>query len=1738
MPSAGSEATEAQSGVSTGNLGHLPWQQIPKFVPGTTNVDEYVSRMKFLKELWPEDQLHLLGPRAALQVEGSAFQKISRLSPEKLRQPDGVKILVETLGGSWGRTAMEEKYHYFEQAIFQVMQRNDETNDSYVSRHDAYFEELLARGVTIEQVRAYVLLRHSQLAPDDKKRVVVESQGDLKYNETVKAIRLLGSKFFGELQAKNSTSQGRMAERNRVYDVNFTEEDGQDETYYSATQDEEPDDEDLLCYFLEQNDPDAVYITEFEDSIVDAIQESDLAPVYISYQEARQKLRDKAKARGFWGPSKGRGKSKHSGKKGKGGPISVSSSWGMGRNRSLADRIANSSCRLCGARGHWKRECPRRQASDGREDQRNEVTHYTTESPQTNSPYFPEILHEMPQDAAYYMDSDESRMEDDRDEDFSGMSRHVAANESENLIQPVEANCFMAFLPKLDKGPSFKEVVASKLLMCARKNGRCTRDVARTGSEQSILSRGRVPKVLHSSKPIEDEDCVFIATTGSEGVLDTGASRTVVGSNRVPSILKGLDAEVRAGVRKTASEVVFKFGNSGTLKSKHALLLPTSESTWVRVEVIPGDTPLLISNRLLHELDAVIHVRKGYLQLPDKRVPLRKDAKGLSVVDLSALLCTTSADCLQAAVTQDTNRQIPPTNVEDKSGQPPTAQQATSSAQHPSSAACLQHAGFESKGGAKAPGQPSRSRCGCHPVGLRRSGSQRGADSARRIPRGHGHSARGNRDAQRLGSSATASRQAQSQVTQCRIRSRPRLCSLNGQKNHVDQRVGEILPAVQHRETSSNGSRREGEEGQGEGEPPGDGQAEGHQDSRRQRDGSRDEDGSSQPRGVGHGGVEAVPGDRFKRLGIGSVSGPEFQSFSLDQADQHGADEWSHEGRHVGGEEARVVDSSGAPAPRTRAVAADSRGRPEVSATSSTLNPEMEDQVLRLQELCKQIDACAFQIEEQLGQLNQDTEFHDWMQYKLPRLDVLEVTLTDHSLGNAVRRRQGRVVSIKTFNVNKVWQMMNMYEPRHLWIDCGSAIPSKVFGSKTTLLDLYEHQVELGRHFHLCCDRNIFEDSSLTGDPELQAILEETLCARHGPIKGVSQGRMEGNNFLNRTRYVYTTSRAVHHAVDTRKAQPILSKQHRQQHLSGASTSQHVTTRQLRLAETAAAALSSDHSYPLVLSELLVASHKREGDVNMENSDDPFHHAQQVVKRRRLWRKQPPPPVQRQPEDPVGSWGELFRRLGARVKTRGRFYFDEGDEVVAAAQRLTPHFQVKHVVMARGTNRVQLPKPGFDVGDIPLRQTIVVSRQDGKVRVDGEPEQWTRAPKYKRWRSAIPARISLTAYGAPRQYRAPPQQVEPQRELDRDRSMPMGQNAVQLESPVSAPPGVNGGPPPLVSRSASDQSDASATLPAGLEQGYPPLMIPRHGPGYLALSENEKREVGRLHQNLGHPDAVVMAKFLEERKADPRIIQGAKDYTCSACVETVPGPKPARPASIHVDGDFGDVVGMDVAYWTGKSGQQYMFTHIIDEATLFHQATATGRTVEDQYEALTDSWTKWAGPCQFLYLDPAGEYIGDAWREKIQRDGICVKVAAGESHWQVGRVESHGKILKGMLTRMDSEETISSDADFRQCLRAAIQAKNSLSRVRGFTPEQAVFGKSSRLPASLISDEQAASHALADSSLPEGLAFRQSLFRREQARAAFARVDNDGSYRRALLRKTRASLPTFAAGSWVLYWRQ
>ena len=336
----------------------LPWQAIPKFTPGVTNVQEYVRKLKFLASIWPPEYLDLLAPRAALQVEGSAFTRVSRLDGTKLRVKslDGISLLVETLGGQWGSTELEERYEFFEKAIYGTTQRHDESNDSYISRMEGYFTELIARKTSLEEIQAYVLLRQSTLPSEDKKKILLEQGGNLSYQPVVKSLRLIGSRFFHEFQTGKATT------KTKVYDTMFTEEhgapvdDGHEKVIYVSTHEEEPDlDPEFLESLVAQEDHDALVVQSFETEFEDFIQETpDMHQALVTYMEARQKLLDKRKTRGFW-PPKGGGKS---GSKGKGYK-------GKSSRQNLLARIARSTCRLCNQKGHWKAECPLRTSAQG-----------------------------------------------------------------------------------------------------------------------------------------------------------------------------------------------------------------------------------------------------------------------------------------------------------------------------------------------------------------------------------------------------------------------------------------------------------------------------------------------------------------------------------------------------------------------------------------------------------------------------------------------------------------------------------------------------------------------------------------------------------------------------------------------------------------------------------------------------------------------------------------------------------------------------------------------------------------------------------------------------------------------------------------------------------------------------------------------------------------------------------------------------------------------------------------------------------------------------------------------------------------------------------------------------------------------------------------------------------------------------------------------------------------------------
>ena len=331
---------------------HLPWSMIPAFKPGETDVNEYAKKLEFLSGLWPQEHLSHLAPRAAMLCEGSSFKRVMRLDPSKLKvnSTSGVKLLVTTLGGIWGRSTLEDKFERFERAIFTTIQRPDETHESYLARHDFQFEELLRMGVGFKEMRAYILLRNSGLNAEDKKKLIVDSQGNLAYEEIVSSLKLLGSKFFHEVQSGSKTSM-----RSKTYDVNVALEEewgnnDDDVAFMGETWDESE-----IPY--DESDPDAMVCLQFEDSLVDALQgDQDLALCYNAYMDARKRLTDRNKNRGFWNSSKGY----HNSSKGKGrGKFK-----GANRFREpLSQRILKSECRRCGQRGHWKAECPLNRSS-------------------------------------------------------------------------------------------------------------------------------------------------------------------------------------------------------------------------------------------------------------------------------------------------------------------------------------------------------------------------------------------------------------------------------------------------------------------------------------------------------------------------------------------------------------------------------------------------------------------------------------------------------------------------------------------------------------------------------------------------------------------------------------------------------------------------------------------------------------------------------------------------------------------------------------------------------------------------------------------------------------------------------------------------------------------------------------------------------------------------------------------------------------------------------------------------------------------------------------------------------------------------------------------------------------------------------------------------------------------------------------------------------------------------------
>ena len=143
---------------------------VPSFDPSRDDLRTYVQRVELLATAWPKEKISELITRLILGCSGSAFQKL-QLQKDQLAANDlkSVAKLIEILGGHWGQIPLEKKYQCAERALFHCIQKQDESNDSFLARADILWTELISKQIKLEELQSYIVLRGSGLSAEDKK---------------------------------------------------------------------------------------------------------------------------------------------------------------------------------------------------------------------------------------------------------------------------------------------------------------------------------------------------------------------------------------------------------------------------------------------------------------------------------------------------------------------------------------------------------------------------------------------------------------------------------------------------------------------------------------------------------------------------------------------------------------------------------------------------------------------------------------------------------------------------------------------------------------------------------------------------------------------------------------------------------------------------------------------------------------------------------------------------------------------------------------------------------------------------------------------------------------------------------------------------------------------------------------------------------------------------------------------------------------------------------------------------------------------------------------------------------------------------------------------------------------------------------------------------------------------------------------------------------------------------------
>ena len=229
---------------------------------------------------------------------------------------------------------------------------------------------------------------------------------------------------------------------------------------------------------------------------------------------------------------------------------------------------------------------------------------------------------------------------------------------------------------------------------------------------------------------------------------------------------------------------------------------------------------------------------------------------------------------------------------------------------------------------------------------------------------------------------------------------------------------------------------------------------------------------------------------------------------------------------------------------------------------------------------------------------------------------------------------------------------------------------------------------------------------------------------------------------------------------------------------------------------------------------------------------------------------------------------------------------------------------------------------------------------------------------------------------------------------------------------------------------------------------------------------------------------------------------------CKFCREYMkPPPRPV--VGLPVATSFNQCVAMDL-----KKYDNVHLLHLIDHATrLSACAVIKSKSPEAVIRQIFKIWISIYGYPHSFLSDNREEFSNSKFREMCEKLNINVKTTAAESPLCNGLSERHNKVLTDNIMKIMAENGCG--LDIAVCW--AINAKNSLQNVHGYSPFQLVFGQNPRLP-SILYDKPPALDDITTTKI-----IRDNLNALHKARQAFVTSESSEKIRRALRHNVRTS---------------